>query len=322
MYHARLYHERVTTHTENAISLLEDGRTEFEDDEMEEKEDEADENLEELAEEMDEMEEEFGNDDGESDVYARLAELVEKYEGAIEENGEQFDLEDKDDTATEAMGFIDRLFQGLGNLLRSGRDRLYFNEYILTRFSHHTFPTEGEDAKKFENNQVEYIIYGYSSFGANHMAAMSEIFALRFAINLVEALKTPRTKVFGPYFWVAALADAFFTTRNDMNLLTFGETLDLIPGRMNPQMSYKDHLRLFLFVHPEGDTTERVMAVLEHETEADLTESSTYITANASAAIELWFIPGLMEILGHAGALSGRVEGRTYYFDKEINYGY
>ncbi|WP_157087686.1 hypothetical protein [Oceanobacillus damuensis] len=62
--------------------------------------------------------------------------------------------------------------------------------------------------------------------------------------------------------------------------------------------------------------------MLEHDTNADLTQASTYITADATASIELWFIPGIMDMLGKTGALSGRVEGKMYYIDKEINYSY
>lgn len=322
IYHARLYHSNAKEHTNNAINLLEEGRAEFEDEEMEEKEEEADEALDDLSDQIDEISDAYNDITGDGDIYTKLADLVVKYEGAVESNSEQFELEDKDQTADQAMGFIDILFENLGNLLIAGRDELYFNEYILTRFSHHTFPTDGTSGYKFENNQVEYILYGHHSFGANYMAAMGEIFALRFAINLVDALKKPRSKIFGPYFWVAALADAFLATAENMRVITAGRPVDLIPGKPEPKMTYKDHLRLFLFAHPEGKTTERVMAVLEHETDADLTESSTYITANATTSIELWFIPGIMDMLGHTGALSGRVEGKTYYIDKEVNYAY
>lgn len=320
---ARTYHNNASSHVDEALKLLDEGRSEFESEELEGEENRADDALGELDEQMDQWKGAFEDVTGDTTIYQALSDLVIKYQGAIQSNSEQFDLENKDDTADQAMNFIDVLFENLGNLLVTARDELYFNEYILTRFSSHTFPTDGTSGYKFENNQVEYILYGFESFGANYMAALGEIFALRFSINFVDALKKPRSKVFGPYFWVAALADAFVKTLDDMNkLVNDGKPLELIPGKREPRMTYKDHLRLFLFAHPEGKTTERVMAVIEQDTEADLTKASTYVTAKAKSSVELWFLPRITEMLGEAGILDGNVEGKKFLIEKKINYSY
>ncbi|MFD1171469.1 DUF5702 domain-containing protein [Oceanobacillus picturae] len=322
LVNSRTYHETSIEHIQNAIDLLENGRSEFKDDELEEENDRADDELGDVKDQMDEWTGAYKEITGDADTYIELSELVLIYEGAIQSNGESFELEDKDDTADQAMNFIDTMFQNIGEQLINGRDELYFNEYILTRFSSHTFPTGGTSGYTFDNNQVEYILYGFDSFGANYMAALSEIFAVRFAINFVDALKRPRSKVFGPYFWVAALGDAFMQTSDDMYYITQGTTISLIPGKNKPQISYKDHLRLFLLAHPEGKTTERVMAVIDNDTGTDLRTASTYTTATAKSSVNLWFLPGLTKMLGEADILEGNVEGNKFIIEKEINYSY
>ncbi|RDW21718.1 DUF5702 domain-containing protein [Oceanobacillus chungangensis] len=318
----RIYYRDTLNLINEALEILEQGRAEFKDDGLEEKEEEADDNLEDLKDKMDSIQDDYENISGDTETYQKLAERVIKYHGAIEENGEKFELEDREDTADDAMNFIDMLFENLGEKLISARDELYINEYVLTRFASHTFPTDGTAGYKFENNQVEYIIYGQASFGANYMAALSEIFAVRFAINFVAALMDTKNKVFGPYMWVAALANAFGKTIDNMNDITNGRKVELFPGKTRPQWGYEEHLRLFLFAHPTGKKTERIMAVIDHDTETDLTKSSTYINANATSSIRLWFLPGLAEMLGKTGAIDGRVEGNRYFIEKEVNYSY
>ncbi|GAQ19901.1 hypothetical protein OPHB3_3886 [Oceanobacillus picturae] len=315
------YYENTNDHIDEAIQILEEGRAEFKDQALEEEEEKADSSLEDVKNEMDEIQKTIGDLEGDIGTYKELEELVLKYNGAIERNGESYDLENRDATADEAMSFIDTLFKNLGEKLVSARDELYINEYVLTRFKSHEFSSEGSSSYTFENNQVEYIIYGHESFGANYMAAMSEIFALRFAINFVSAMMSKENKVFGPYAWVAGLTSAFAQTVQDITMLSQGESIQLFPGK-RPRTVYKDYLRLFLFAHPEGKKTERIMAVLDYETETDLTESSSYITGRSTSSLRLWFLPGVAEMLGESGIIPGRVEGNRFYIEKEINYSY
>lgn len=76
--------------------------------------------------------------------------------------------------------------------------------------------------------------------------AMGEIFTVRFAIRLTDALMKPNNKIFGPLFWVTALADAFTSTAENMHDINQGKSVELFPGlilgNLPVMMDYKDHL--------------------------------------------------------------------------------
>lgn len=329
----RTYHEVILGHIERAINILKEKRAEYKEnkEEMEEEETKGDEALEDNKDMFEDIEEAINAGKSASNDHQKYTDLstkAAKYGAAIAENTLKFEMTDKDDTADEAMSFLDTLFKEIGSLLLSGRDKVYVNEYILLRFKSHDFSESGVGANNFENNQVEYIIYGLTSHGANYFAALSEIFAVRFGINLAAAFLKPEGKVFGPFLWVYALADALASTIGDMERLTNGKTIDLFPSvkgmkfKPMPTMSYKDHLRLFLFVHAKGKRFERLMAVLDDGTGADLTEKSTYISGNATSTIKLWFLPQVADMLSKTNVISGRVEGNKYFIEKEVHFSY
>lgn len=290
------------------------------DDEVEEKEEEADDAFEDAEEEMSDIEDEIG-ESGDGGLLSQLNQKAQNYGEANAANHEEVGFEDRDETTDQAMGFVDRLFSGIGHALLEARDEVYVNEYILLRFNSHDF--SAEDRYTYDNNQVEYIIYGLESSSANHYAAMTEIFAVRFAINFTDALLRPTNKVFGPFFWAAVAKDAFAATISNMEQIKQGNSVVLFPRvRALGSMDYKDHLRLFLFVHPEAHKFHRLMAVLDHEANVDLNETSTYVTAHSTASIRLWFLPQLADMLGRAEIIEGRVEGNRFFIEKEKHFSY
>lgn len=74
---------------------------------------------------------------------ASLNEKANYYGVASAKNRQEFSFENRDDTTEQAMSFIDLIFEGIGDGLVSGRDKVYVNEYILMRFSSHDFKKEG-----------------------------------------------------------------------------------------------------------------------------------------------------------------------------------
>lgn len=301
-----------------------DGQTKDEvEEEIENDEEEADEEMGNIQEDFEELEEQIGESIDDSEIIAALNAKAAEYGDASAANQQEFSLEDRDDTTEQSMSFIDVIFKGIGDLLVGARDEVYVNEYILMRFKSHNFKNEGADAYSYKNNQVEYMIYGLPGYGVNHFAAMSEIFAVRFAIQFTAALLSPETKLFGPLIWAASLKKAFVETAKDMNQIRQGKDVWLFPRvRALGSMDYQDHLRLFLFIHPEGGKFHRLMAVLNKETGAELDEIPTYVTAEATTSIRLWFLPQVADILGNAGIIDGRVEDNRYYIEKEVNFSY
>lgn len=325
------FHKNIIKHHNEAIRLLKEERAKFNENkgEIDEEEEAADTSLEENKELLDEIKDAVSAGQGissDNETYTKLKEKATEYGNAMMRDALEFEMEDRDETADEAMSFIDLLFNGIGELLLSARDKAYINEYILLRFKSHDHSDGVSNANEFKNNQVEYIIYGINSYGANYLAALSEIFAVRFAIHFTAALLKPKTKIFGPLVWAAALASAFAETAKDMKTLTKGRSVVMFPiklgGKTFPRIDYKGHLRLFLFAHPEGARMERLMAVLDHTTESNLAEKPTYITGKATSSIKLWFLPTVVDMLGRSKIIEGRVEGNHFLIEKEVHFSY
>jgi len=320
----KTYHNEGLSKIEEALSILADGRKEYKDneDKIEEEEEKADEAMDDTKDQLDDIQDQITGGISDTELLAELGRLADQYGEAIAANNREFSMEDRDDTAEEALNFVDTLFKNLGDLLLSARDEVYINEYILMRFKSHDFSASGSAAYAFDNNQVEYIIYGLETYGANYFAALSEIFAVRFAINLAAGFMRPEARGFGPFIWAYALAYSFGQTADNMVDITNGKSISIWPGKRSPRMNYKDHLRLFLFAHLEGGKFDRLMAVLDKETGKDLRESPTYVSASATSTVNLWFLPQVINILDSTNVINGRVEGNKFYIEKNVNYSY
>lgn len=325
------YHEEILGSITTALDTLNEEQTEYKDNqkEVEEKDDEGDEALEENKDEFDDIKKDLETAAGalsDTEKLQKIGRDAKEYGNAIQENETEFSMEDKDDTADEAFNFLDMLFKNIGSMLLTARDKVYVNEYILLRFKSHDHSGQVSNPNHFENNQVEYILYGLEGHGLNYFAALSEIFAVRFGLNLAAGFLRPEAKGFGPYVWAYALAYSFTNTADDMRRLRSNKPIRLFKGKIGgktaPMITYKDHLRLFLFAHMDGDKTERLMAVLDEDTGAKLTEKSTYITGKASSSIKLWFLPQIADMLGRSEIIDGRVEGNKFIFEKEVHYSY
>lgn len=331
---SRKYYEQTLEEIDKALDLLQNNedRKKYEDNEekMEEEEEKGDEERDKNKDLLEEIEEGINEGKGiaeDQENYNQLREKAERYGNAIENNNEEFEMDDKDAAADQALGFLDNLFKAIGDMLLNARDEVYINEYILLRYNSHDFEKSGSDANKFDNNQVEYVIYGLNGHGLNYFAAIGEITMVRFGLNLAAGFMQKEAKVFGPYMWVYALAYAFMMTYEDMVNITDGKPVNLFHVKLTkknimPKMDYKDHLRLFLLLHFEGGKFERLMAVTDLETSSDLEQAPTYVSADATATVKLWFLPQIIEMLENTDAINGRVEGNEFYIEKKVNFSY
>src|SRR5690606_10445509 len=146
------------------------------------------------------------------------------------------------DLAKDSMNFVDIVFGAVGDILINSRDKVYINEYILTKFKAHDFKKKGSEGFALENNQVEYIMYGLGTTGANYTAAMTEIFAFRFAVNFLAAFTKPAVRAFGPWMWASALVDASKETVIDIKRIREGKSIEFFKGMMFTT-NYYDYLR-------------------------------------------------------------------------------
>lgn len=266
------------------------------------------------------------------DTYEKLQGLVADYGGASEDSAGDLDLEDAEKGSQDAFDMIGSLFSNLGDLAAGARDHAYINEYILTRFkSDDTMgvfePGSYPDSFLFINREVEYILYGSHTPGVNYGYALLELTALRFGLNFISAFTQPEVKVV-PHPLpkaIAATVWAFNRTVKDIGKLTSGDEVPLFHiNKMRPFMTdYKFYLRLFLFMHPGDDSRiNRIQAVVDDKTSEDLLDAPIYATGTAEASIDLWFIPGIMDMLGTTGVLDGKVQNGRYHIEKEVDYSY
>jgi hypothetical protein len=241
-------------------------------------------------------------------------------------NDVAYELDKAESTSLRAMDILGAINSAAETL----RDELYVNEFAITKFNYRTYGLEkelnGEPKRSRElddpgkhvlaNQEVEYLIYGFSSCAANMSSAYAEMFSLRLAIRTVEALLDPKKELLNigsPILVVlAAAAQGAGQALIDMNALVEGDAVELSSklsvGAL--KLTYIDYLRLFLMIHSNNaKLMSRMQALLELETGKDLIQQASYVQANATSEIRLWFIPQIMKLLDGTGLLACQVVG-------------
>ncbi|UKS29020.1 hypothetical protein LOZ80_08870 [Paenibacillus sp. HWE-109] len=242
-----------------------------------------------------------------------------------------YDLEKSEPVSLKAMGML----EAFNNAAEKLRDELYVNEYALTKFNSRTYGLELDSAGKAKNSnelidpgshplanqEVEYLLYGFSSCKANIASAYAEMFAFRMAIRTVEALLDPKKELLNVgspmLVLLAAAAEGALKAFQDMTKLTNGEAVELTAKITKSALSltYKDYLRIFLLLHSSNSKLmSRMQALIELNTGKDLLKEITYVQGNAASEISLWFIPQLMKAIDGTGLLGCKVEGNRCLF--------
>ncbi|MFC0526020.1 DUF5702 domain-containing protein [Pontibacillus salicampi] len=276
--------------------------------------------------------------------YTKLQELLQKYNGANAVKVD--DLGDgPEDSTDQAMSMMGSLMDSMGDLLAGVRDEAYINEYIMTRFNSAKDPGEVggcsgplyqcANAYLYEQREIEYIIYGSHTPGMNYGYALTELFFTRLALNMASVLVNSEQVKLAPHpwlkFWIA-LTEALGLTLQDMKALTQGNDVNLVDiGKFRENArekgvtidtDYHFYLRLYLFLHPEGDTLHRVQASVDKVVSTEMDQLPTYMKGNVKSSIDLWFLPGITSMLGRADIISGDVEDGRYIINNEVNYSY
>ncbi|WP_138752743.1 hypothetical protein [Paenibacillus sinopodophylli] len=228
------------------------------------------------------------------------------------------------EAAKRSTSLMDGLFSGMGSMLEQSRDDFYFGEYVIGRYAFfapqhlRSMLTEGEwselaHAVSFNNQEAEYVIYGFHNPVGNIAAAYGELFAARLAVRTMEGLLESRTLGHPLLILSAALIYGLEKTLEDMLAFTERGSAPL-SKYVKIELSYQDYLRLFMMMHKAGDSPSlaRMIAVIEHNSGAILSAVPSGVTGEASFSTELWFVPGLMGVLGGMGLMNGKVEGNRY----------
>lgn len=256
---------------------------------------------------------------------------------AGEEAGATSVNDDPSEAGRASMGMMDNIYGGLASLMGGMSDNVYQTEYVASYFHFLDVSVlnglfEGKnqaDALEAirgqlapESQEVEYILYGAHHPAGNIAAAFGEIFAMRLAIRTMEGLVKNAAKGNPLLVFAAALLYGAQHALQDMISLTRDGKIQ-ISDYLKVDLTYRDHLRLFLLLHGRSEQRlSRMLAVIALNTGVDPAERSTYVKGNVTVAMPLWFLPGVSKALGKVGILKGHVEGSQYYVAKQADFSY
>ena len=250
----------------------------------------------------------------------------------ISEQGEKTEIEsDPYDSGGNAMKGMDQLFGGMSGLLDGLGDELFQNEYALAYFNSMDFGqlfswTEGSgDAKdvfKLENQELEYIIYGFHNPSGNIASAYAEIFGMRLAIRTAEGL-AENSKLGNPLLVLsAAILHGITHAIEDMVRLAKDGSVEL-SKYIKVKLTYKDHLRLFLLIHSNNDRKmSRMLALIRLNTGVNPDEKQTYASGQMRSSIKLWFLPGVVQSIGTAIGSEDQVQNGRFFIERKADYSY
>ncbi|MEC0180395.1 hypothetical protein P4H61_02655 [Paenibacillus peoriae] len=242
------------------------------------------------------------------------------------------------DAAGASMDSMDGLYGAASGLLTQLGDEFYQNEYALSYFHHVDFSRFGSlvgsganvgnaaqvlgDQLEVSNQEVEYILYGFHNPTGNLASAYGEIFTMRLAIRTMEGLVKNSSKGNPLVVLAAALLYGVEKAIEDMIMLAQKGYVPL-SDFLKFRMTYKDHLRLFLMLHSDNERKmSRMLALIRLNTDVNPAERQTYAKGEVKNGMRLWFLPGVMGMLGTASKEGESIKGSVYYVTKTAHFSY
>jgi hypothetical protein len=198
------------------------------------------------------------------------------------------------------------------------RNHLYLAEYVHGRFTRMPLTQVkpllegGHGSLSLDRMETEYALYGFEGPSRNLAAAYGEIFAFRLAIRTMEGLVECRTA--GHPLLILACTLVYGLKQAIQDIYDLMER-DQVPLSRFLQLdtTYADYLRVFYLLHGRSaDTVARCIAVVESDMKLDLTRAYTYVRAEGTASLKLWFFPGLLKLLNRSEQWGGIVKGNRY----------
>ncbi|KKO51207.1 hypothetical protein XI25_29745 [Paenibacillus sp. DMB20] len=284
-----------------------------------------------------------GGNQGSSEMMEQFRELQRYYDESLSFNqgkggappqGQALPS-DPYDAGKSSMDGMDDAYGSMGVLLEGIRDELFQNEYAVHYFQHFDI-TRLADAVKdpsslsslsdefaISNQEVEYILYGFHNPAGNIAAAYGEIFASRLAIRTMEGFIV-NSKMGNPLLILAAaILYGVEKAIEDMIRLCQKGSVEL-SKYMPVEVTYRDHLRVFLFVHSNNEKKmSRMLALIRLNTGVNPAERGTYAAGEIVMGMRLWFLPGITKALGTVlGSGADRVEGGRYMVTRKADFSY
>lgn len=242
--------------------------------------------------------------------------------------------EDAHEAAEQSHSFMGGLFGGMADMLERSRDTIYYGEYIVDRYTafapqhlramlQNGDTAELSQAISFNNQEAEYVIYGFHDPIGNLAAAYGELFAARLAVRTMEGLVQSRGLGHPLLILSAAIIYGLEKTMEDMIAFTQRGSAPL-SKYVKTEISYTDYLRMFMLIHSgnRAGRMSRMIAVIEQNTGTELAASPAAVTGESRFSMKLWFLPGAMRMLGQFGLLEGKVAGNRYETTQTIGTSY
>ncbi|CAH8245724.1 acyl-CoA cholesterol acyltransferase [Paenibacillus melissococcoides] len=263
-------------------------------------------------------------------------EAIDAYnQSSTETPAERTVVGDAVEESRQSMDSVTALYDQAADGLLSLRDRLYRNEYAYMYFTSYD-PRQlkslldsmdaGEEVVKtlgIANQELEYILYGFHNPVGNIAAAYGEIFTMRLAIRTMEGF-VEFGKLGHPLLILAsAILYGIQQAVQDMLLLVTKNEIPISRYLPAVKLNYAGHLRLFMLAHGgrEG-MLKRMLALIHYHTGIDPAARGTYGETEVRLSTPLWFLPGLMKLLGYAGLWDGEIENGRYYAVKRSVFSY
>ncbi|MDH6374085.1 hypothetical protein M2444_005929 [Paenibacillus sp. PastF-3] len=235
---------------------------------------------------------------------------------------------------SSAMEDMDGIYAAMGGIMGGARDRLFQTEYSAFYFQHFDVSklatlakgsegtTELTDQLNPQAQELEYILYGFHNPAGNVAAAYAEIFAMRLSIRTMEGF-IEKASLGNPLaVLAAALLYGIQQAIQDMLLLCEKNSITL-SKYLPAQLTYRDHLRLFMMLHGGGNVQlSRMLALIRLNTGINPDERSTYVSSNIKLGMRLWFLPGVVKLLDYSAGYSGEVQGSTYMRTVQADFSY
>lgn len=242
---------------------------------------------------------------------------------------------DAHEEAKNGASLIGGLFGGIADMLEQTRDSVYMSEYVLQHYASfapqnlRALLMSGDQAElahavAFNNQEAEYVIYGFHSPTANLAAAYGELIGIRMAIRTMEGLSACKASAHPLLILSCSIVYGLEKTMEDLVAFTERGAAPL-SKYINADVAYTDYLRLFMLVHGGSDhpsSLARMIAVIEHNDGVTLSQVPTAITGEVQASAELWFLPGVMDMIQHFGSLQGKVVDGKYETTQTIGWSY
>ncbi|WP_322903068.1 hypothetical protein [Paenibacillus campi] len=255
------------------------------------------------------------------------------------------------DESQQSMGAMDMMFGGVSDVLMKSRNEFFMNEYAIHYFepfdvmmwgnlldsvkqrdaslagdfpindvSNSGSAQEALTMLTIDQQQLEYIIYGFNGPVANLTAAYSEIFGVRLAIRIAEGLvKNARL---GHPLAVLAAGIAYGAERAVLDMIDlFSKGYTNLSDYWKVEFAYRDYLRLFLLQTNKEQKMSRMLALIRYNTQINPQERDTYATASVHTGMKIWFLPGITNML-QSGYRNSSVEQGVYYADQQADYSY